>query len=137
VPLVLWGPLPFRGGTVREDPALLVDLLPTILAAFRIGPDWRLPGRSLDSAEPEDPVEAYAEAVAEELAGEDGAGAGAAGSRAAPVRSLRAGGWKLIDADPRRLYHLAADPDERHDLAAEEPERVESLRRRLQEIAGP
>jgi arylsulfatase A-like enzyme len=62
VPLVAWGPLPFRGGRLRRDPALLVDVLPTVLTAFRIGPDWRLPGRSLESSELDDPVEPYAEA---------------------------------------------------------------------------
>jgi arylsulfatase A-like enzyme len=116
VPLVVWGPLPFRGGQLRRDPALLVDVLPTVLAAFRIGPDWRLPGRSLDSGEPDDPVEAYAEV---------------AGGGGEPVSSLRVGGWKLIDSEPPKLFHVAGDPGEQENLAAAEPSRVDSLRARL------
>lgn len=123
VPLVIWGPLPFRGGHLREDPALLVDVLPTMLSAFRIGPDWRLPGRSLESSEPEDPVEAYAEAFA------------VSGGHA-PARSLEVDGWKLVDGDPARLFHVAEDPAETRDLATAEPERVDALRLRIREISG-
>ncbi|HMB71216.1 MAG TPA: hypothetical protein VKU85_18035, partial [bacterium] len=121
VPLVVWGPLPFRGGQLRRDPALLVDVLPTVLAAFRIGPDWRLPGRSLDSWEPDDPVVGYAEAVP-------------AGDDAPPVGSIRTGGWKLIESEPPQLFHVALDPGEREELAAAEEARVDSLRARLEEL---
>jgi arylsulfatase A-like enzyme len=53
------------------------------------------------------------------------------------VVAVRRGDWKLIwpiDPDhpilsgPPRLYDLADDPDERHDVAAEHPERVAALR---------
>jgi hypothetical protein len=46
--------------------------------------------------------------------------------------------WKLIltrDSEKPELYDLANDPLEEHDLASEEPDRVESLRNLLQEIA--
>jgi arylsulfatase A len=52
---------------------------------------------------------------------------------------LRAGDWKLIrqvgkgpKATPKEaLYHLADDPDEKHDLAQQQPEEMERLRELL------
>ncbi len=51
-----------------------------------------------------------------------------------PGGAVRHGDWKLIERyeDGRvHLYNLAEDPGEQHDLAAENPERVSQLRRRL------
>ena len=45
----------------------------------------------------------------------------------APLRALREGGWKLIDAPRRELYDLARDPGERANLAAAEPARAEAM----------
>jgi arylsulfatase A-like enzyme len=47
-------------------------------------------------------------------------------------------GWKLIrrrDGEEWReeLFHLAEDPDEEHECAATHPDRVEHLRRRVEE----
>jgi arylsulfatase A-like enzyme len=56
------------------------------------------------------------------------------GSR--PAGAVRDGDWKLIEhyEDGRvELYDLHADPGERQDLAAREPERAVELRRRLAE----
>ncbi len=57
-----------------------------------------------------------------------------------PFRAaMRLGDWKLIwrsmlpsTAD---LYNLAADPTEKHNLAQSDPERVESMKKRLNELA--
>ncbi len=52
---------------------------------------------------------------------------------------LRDGCWKLIfevEARRARLYDLCRDPGERADLAAQEPERVEVYRTRVEEWAG-
>lgn len=58
---------------------------------------------------------------------------------ATPASSVRAGDWKLIrfycdnadQTDRHELYNLAADPGERHDLAAAQPDRVRQLAARL------
>lgn len=53
-------------------------------------------------------------------------------------RGYRTGDWKLVKNSPRRagvtrrdrrteLFHLAADPGERHDLAAQMPDKVREL----------
>lgn len=51
--------------------------------------------------------------------------------RSGDYRAMRAGDWKLqVTKRPEkaRLYNLAADPTERHDLAARDPQRVAALR---------
>jgi arylsulfatase A-like enzyme len=51
--------------------------------------------------------------------------------RSGAYRAVRAGDWKLqVTERPKqaRLYNLAADPTERHDLAASDPARVAELR---------
>ncbi|HWW58867.1 MAG TPA: sulfatase-like hydrolase/transferase [Sphingopyxis sp.] len=51
--------------------------------------------------------------------------------RSGDYRAVRAGDWKLqVTKRPEkaRLYNLAADPTERHDLAASDPQRVAELR---------
>ena len=51
---------------------------------------------------------------------------------------LRDGRWKSVHTPgaPPELYDLAADPGEHRNLAAEEPERVASMRSRLVELLG-
>src|SRR3546814_2384823 len=51
--------------------------------------------------------------------------------RSGDYRAVRAGDWKLqVTKRPEkvRLYNLATDPTERHDLSAEQPQRVAQLR---------
>lgn len=50
------------------------------------------------------------------------------------LRSLSDGRWKFIHAPRPELYDLAADPDERVDLATAHPERVEELREALRDL---
>ena len=52
-------------------------------------------------------------------------------------RSVRDGDWKLValHEKPWELYHLAADPTEQRDLAAQEPARVVELAKAWDEWA--
>jgi uncharacterized sulfatase len=52
-----------------------------------------------------------------------------------PVSAVRAGDWKLLEylEDGRgELYHLANDPGETRDLAAEQPDKTKELRAALE-----
>ena len=56
------------------------------------------------------------------------------------ARAVRFGDWKLIDffdEGRRELYNLADDPAEQHDLAAEEPERVQQGLTWMQQMRTP
>jgi arylsulfatase A-like enzyme len=140
VPLfVLGGGTP--GGVVDPRLATSVDVFATTLAAA--GVEWarfRTEGRDLLApAAPRAeltheyyfPNQALSAIAPEDLARAHG--------RLAPfLRRLRAlrgeDGWKLIWGSNGRheLYDLAADPDERVDRAAGEPERVAQMTRRLE-----
>ena len=61
-------------------------------------------------------------------------------------RAIRVGDWKLlvnphefrraVKSSAVELYNLATDPEEKHDLAAEQPERVKELQTRLQALTA-
>jgi choline-sulfatase len=53
----------------------------------------------------------------------------------APLRSVRDGAWKLIDAPEPELYDLNADPGERTNLYAAQPATARGLRRTLETMA--
>ncbi|NNE44882.1 MAG: sulfatase-like hydrolase/transferase, partial [Gemmatimonadetes bacterium] len=50
----------------------------------------------------------------------------------AGLRVREADGWRLIDGPAPRLYHLAVDPGETRDVAADHPERVTAMRADLE-----
>ncbi len=133
VPFVVqWkGKLP--AGSVYDRPVIQLDILPTALAAAGVEarPDSRLDGVNLLPY----------------LAGETGAAPHEdLYWRMGEQMALRRGDWKLVRYDqaadrsdtrsvasevkvtPLRLYDLAKDPGERHDLAAEHREKLEELR---------
>ncbi len=123
VPLILRPPSGIRPGRVVAEPASLVDVLPTILAAAGAEPPAEAAGRDLLAPSPRRPRTA----VAELLRGEG-------------VRSVTDGRWKLILArgspDHVQLFDLASDPAERRDLVELEPEIVERLRSELEPFEG-
>ncbi len=134
VPFVVqWrGKLP--AGTVYERPLIQLDILPTALAAAGVvaRPEWHLDGLNLLPFLKGDESKAAHQTLYWRL-----------GEQAA----IRKGDWKLVRYDlavevegevsrkragnrvgPFRLYNLARDIGESHDLAAEQPEKAEELR---------
>jgi arylsulfatase A-like enzyme len=125
VPLILR--VPGTAPRVVQEPVMLVDLAPTLLAALGFPPDPRMQGVDL-LADPPGPRLVYSEV--DDLF-----------ARKTALREP--GGKKLIhgplDADVQarnekewELYDLAADPGEKDDLAAREPELLERLKAELE-----
>lgn len=111
-PLFMRWPRHIAPGTRRADVASHIDIFATIAAAAgaAIPADRTIDGRNI-------------------LAGP--AARDALYWRSGDYRAVRAGDWKLqVTKRPgkTRLYNLATDPTERHDLSAEEPRRVAALR---------
>jgi choline-sulfatase len=116
VPLVLAGP-GITAGERRPGLARTADLLPTLLARLGVPVPPQLDGTDLLAGPA--PREAYAESLYPETLGW------------APLRSLRVGSLKLVDAPRPELYDLALDPGETTDLAAARVEDVTRLRAAL------
>jgi choline-sulfatase len=118
VPLVVHWPARVRAG--RSDaPARLVDVAPTVHELLGLPAPPDVDGRSLlalvSGASREVPS-----ASIETLRPWASYGW-------SPLRALREGGWKLIDAPRRELFDLARDPGERTNRADAEPARVASM----------
>ena len=119
VPLLIhWptSPLPAR----VDQPAGLIDVAPTVLDYLHIPIPPSLAGRTLLDRSPR-PV------VAESTHAHDAFGW-------SPLRSIRIGEYKFIDAPKPELYELASDPREQNNLAAREPDRVQSMRGALAQV---
>jgi len=119
VPLILAGP-GIREQVVRE-PVSAIHLVPTLAEIMTVAPANTWKGRSLApllrgdvTAPPAGPVFAQ----------------GTTNKTETPMHTVILGDYKLIriaGSDAVQLYNLAADPDEKHDLAEEQPERVKEL----------
>lgn len=107
VPLIVRWPGGERAGTVNEAPSGAEDLAATLLAAAGV-PAEGLGGSDLRTRRRDRPV----------FAGSD--------DRVVIDGSIKA--VFELGGRPPRLYDLAADPGEQHDLAAERPGEVERLR---------
>lgn len=125
---------PGRIAPVRNDMALVssIDIVPTILEACGIAPVPELPGVSLLNGPPSDRNEVFGEIYDHDMADID-----------RPVASLFyrwtvAGDWKLIlparAGEAPELYHITGDPWETNNLAGDQPERVEMLRKSIDEV---
>jgi arylsulfatase A-like enzyme len=118
------GKLP--AGKTYDQPIIQLDILPTALAAagVEVQPEWKLDGVNLlpylTGASDAQPHETLNWRFGEQMA-------------------LRKGDWKLVRYDPTadgmpgkeatsaKLYDLAHDIGEEHDLASAEPDRVKEL----------
>ncbi len=132
VPFVVqWkGKLP--AGSVYGQPVIQLDILPTALAAAGVAakPEWKLDGVDLLSRLKAEDTTAPHEALFWRLGDQ---------------RAIRRGDWKLVRYDQTadmtgkgsgpidakvtadRLYNLAQDLGESHDLASENPQKVQEL----------
>jgi len=122
VPYVAQWPARIPPGTRFAAPISHIDMLPTAAAAagVKLPADRPIDGQNLLpflQREPQAPTPRA-------LYWRDG-----------PYRSVQEAGWKLIrSARPQRdwLFDLNRDPTEQQDLAASQPERLASLRARLE-----
>ena len=124
IPLIVRAP--GRAPARIQAPAMQVDVAPTILAALGLALDARMQGRDLFGSNGS-PRPIWSEVD----------------DARARQTSLTDGGWKLVHAPTDApvnfpgarewsLYDLARDPEERADLSESEGERLERLRRMLQ-----
>ena len=122
VPLMVHWPDGTPSRPARDDrPAGLIDVAPTVLDFLHIAAPASFEGRSLLDA-------AGARGVySETLYAHDGFGW-------SPLRSLRQGGYKYIDAPGPELYNLAADPHEQINLFGREPARAHALKSDLRKL---
>ena len=126
---VLRVPLIIRAPAIEprrvESVVRLVDVLPTALELLGL-PVPKTDGVSLTgemNGKRQD-LDAYAESIYPRRFGWS------------PVRSLRDGRFKLIDAPRPELYDLDRDPFEQHNIYSERPETASAMGRRLSSFAG-
>lgn len=118
VPLALAGPGVPRG-RVHETPIGLADLAPTVLSLLGAPPmdaDGVDLSPALGSQDTTSARVLYAESYAPLL-----------DFGWSPLRSVRAGPWKFIEAPRPELFDLATDSAESHDLAARSPAEIARL----------
>ena len=113
VPLIFHWP---SGQTGQAQPAALIDVAPAILDFLRIPEPNSFEGKS--TAHP---------VYSESLHTHDSFGW-------SPLRSVRVGNYKYIEAPKPELYDLAKDPAEQHNIVLSDPERARALRAELGKI---
>lgn len=125
VPFIAAWPGRIQAGRVSAVPISIVDLLPTVAALA--GASSEVPA-DVDGADIWSVVSGGAEAMAERPLLYDQNGR---------IEAVRLGAWKLRvtrrPAEQVELFHLERDPEERHEVAAQNAEVVERLRRFISE----
>ena len=131
VPLIVYWPGITKPGSVCETPVISMDLYPTIMSIVGIseGAKNAVDGVSLvpllrgdGKLKRDELFWHYPHYQHYQLGG------------ATPYSAIRKGDFKLIellDDKPAELYNLKDDIGEKHDLAAEMPDKVKELRKRL------
>jgi arylsulfatase A-like enzyme len=126
VPLILHWPSGSANYPPRaSQPAGLIDVAPTILDFLRVPEPPSFRGKSLLGGLAA--VGQASEVYGETLHTYDSFGW-------SPLRSLRVGPYKYIDAPQEELYNLQTDPREQVNLAAKDPARAQALRRQLMQL---
>jgi len=121
VPLLVHWPAGMTARPARDmQPAGLIDVAPTILDALHIAAPPSFAGKSL-LKEPARFV------FAESVHAHDAFGW-------APLRSLRVGAMKYIDAPKPELYNLQNDPQEKLNLMVREPAKAAELQGTLRKL---
>ncbi|HEX9188385.1 MAG TPA: sulfatase-like hydrolase/transferase, partial [Vicinamibacteria bacterium] len=110
----------------RDEPVSLVDILPTVVGLLGLGVPPTHDGRDLLAKGGESASsEVYAETTYPEAAG------------CSPLRSIVDRRWKYIGGPARpELYDIARDPEEGHDVAAEQDAIVDAMGRRAAAISA-
>jgi tetratricopeptide (TPR) repeat protein len=128
VPLLLAGP-GVQAGQVVSDPVSLVDVAPTIASLAGLGTfdsDGEiLPLKGVLPPKGGSDRILYAETFAPLL-----------DFGWAPLRTVRADGWKYIAAPKPELYDLTRDPGETRNVIAAEPARAADLARRVDAVSS-
>ncbi len=120
VPLIVHWPASAGNHPARvTDPVGLIDVAPTILDFLHIARPAAFEGENL--------LEAHNAVYGESLHARDAFGW-------APLRSLRAGALKYIDAPHPELYNLKADPRELHNLDTAGSKEANDLREQLTKL---
>jgi choline-sulfatase len=125
VPFMMRGPgVPSRRVTAV---ARLVDVMPTVLDLFGVstsGLDGVTLARAGTRSDHNPPLEAYSESMYPRRFGW------------APLRSLRADRYKVIDAPRAELYDLVSDPGEERNVLADHPAVAAAMLHRLRSFAS-
>ena len=124
VPLLFHWPAGSRQLHPREEqPAGLIDVAPTILDFLHLPAPPSFEGVSLLAAKTEHPI------YAESLHAHDSFGW-------APLRSVREGNYKYIQAPKAELYNLRDDPGERTNIVDKNPAEARKLRGELGKLVA-
>jgi len=125
VPWAVRWPAKIKPGTTIDDPVIAIDLIPTFVAAAggQVDPEWKLDGINL--------LPLWTGKVntlpTRDLFWRKGGSQG--------YQAVREGEWKLYrdktHVCPPELYHLSQDISEEHDVAADHPEIVTRLGKKL------
>lgn len=130
VPLLLRWPGEIPAGRRIATPVALADVAPTILALAGLPLPANMDGRSLAEA-----VRGGAEPAARPIFAMRRLVSETAGLGTGVKLSVREGTWKYIwNGDrPQELYDLAADPNERQNVIAQQPEIAARMQAKIEE----
>jgi arylsulfatase A-like enzyme len=120
VPLLIRFPKGAYGGQTIQDPVMLVDLFPTLMARLDLNPQLALRGVDLSPAIAQGNGSALQDRLRVSEYG---------------MPALYGGGFKLIERGERsELFDLSADPNELQNLIEKLPKHSAALRKRYSEL---